>query len=110
MSSPVAGGDLLFGFSHYKKGQLFCLDLRSGATQWTGEARQGDNAAVLISGENVIFLKDDAEMIVAKATGKGFEPLRRYSVAESPTWAHPLVLHDGVVIKDATTLARWGTN
>ncbi|HLN00978.1 MAG TPA: PQQ-binding-like beta-propeller repeat protein [Bryobacteraceae bacterium] len=110
MSSPVAAGDLLFGFSHYKKGQLFCLDLRTGATQWTGEARQGDNAAVLISGENVIFLKDDAEMIIAKATGKGFEPLHTYSVAQNPTWAHPLVLRDGVVIKDATTLARWSAN
>ncbi len=110
MSSPVAAGNLLFGFSHYKKGQLFCLDLRTGATQWTGEARQGDNAAVLISGENVIFLKDDAEMIIAKTTGKGFEPLRRYSVAETATWAHPLILRDGVVIKDVATLARWGTD
>jgi outer membrane protein assembly factor BamB len=110
MSSPVAAGDLLFGFSHYKKGQLFCLDIRTGATQWTGEARQGDNAAVLISGENVIFLKDDAQMIIAKATGKGYEPLHTYSVAQSPTWAHPVVLHDGVIIKDATTLARWGAN
>ena len=110
MSSPVAKGDLLFGFSHYKKGQLFCLDLRTGATQWTGEPRQGDNAAVLTAGENLIFLKDDAEMIIAGATGKGFEPLRRYTVAESPTWAHPLILRDGVVIKDATTLARWSTD
>ena len=49
-------------------------------------------------------------LIIAKATGQGFEPLHTYSVAESPTWAHPLVLHDGVVIKDATTLARWGIN
>ena len=110
MSSPVAASDLLFGFSHYKRGQLFCLDLRTGATQWTGEGRQGENAALLVSGENVILLKDDAQMIIAKATGKGFEPLRRYTVAESATWAHPLVLRDGVVIKDATTLARWSTN
>lgn len=110
MSSPVAGGDLLFGFSQYKKGQFFCLDLHTGAARWTGPARQGDNAAVLISGENLIFLKDDAELIVAKATGQGFEPLHTYAVAQSPTWAHPLLLRDGVVIKDATTLARWGVN
>lgn len=110
MSSPVAAGDLLFGFSHYKSGQFFCVDSRTGATQWTGPPRQGDNAAVLISGENLVLLKDDAELIVAKATGKGFEPLRRYTVAGSPTWAHPLVLRKGVVIKDATTLALWTTD
>ncbi len=110
MNSPVVTTDLLFGFSHYKKGQVFCLNARTGATEWTGEPRQGDNAAVLVSGENLILLKDDAELVIAKAFSKGFEPLRHYSVADSPTWAHPLVLRDGVVIKDATTLARWSTN
>ena len=110
MSSPVASGDLLFGFSQYKKGQFFCLDLHTGATRWTGPPRQGDNAAALISGENLVFLKDDANLLVAKATGQGFEPLHTYSVAQSPTWAHPLILRDGVVIKDTTTLARWSIN
>lgn len=110
MSSPVASGDLLFGFSQYKKGQFFCVDLHTGATRWTGPARLGDNAAVLVSGKNLIFLKDDAELVIAKATGQGFEPLHTYSVAQSPTWAHPLVFLDGVVIKDTTTLARWTIN
>jgi outer membrane protein assembly factor BamB len=107
MSSPVAAGDLLFGFSQFKKGQFFCVDARTGATQWTSPPRQGDNAAVLISGENLILLKDDGELVIARATGRAFEPLRHYQVAESPTWAHPLVLRNGVVIKDATTLALW---
>jgi outer membrane protein assembly factor BamB len=107
MSSPVAAGDLLFGFSQLKKGQFFCVDARTGATQWTSPPRQGDNAAVLISGENLILLKDDGELLIARATGKSFELLRHYQVAESPTWAHPLVLPHGVVIKDATTLALW---
>ncbi len=110
MSSPVAAGDLLFGFSQFKKGQFFCVDARTGATQWTSPPRQGDNAAVLISGENLILLKDDGELLIAKATGRAFEPLRHYQVAESPTWAHPLVLRNGVVIKDATTLALWTVN
>jgi len=107
MSSPVVDGDLLFGFSHLKRGQFFAIDARTGATQWTGEPRQADNAAVLTIGGNLILLKDDAELIVAKAGGKGFDPLRRYHVAESSTWAHPLVLRKGVVIKDLTNLAMW---
>jgi outer membrane protein assembly factor BamB len=107
MSSPVLEGDLIFGFSHYKKGQFFCLDAHTGATRWTGPPRQGDNAAVLISGGNLILLKDGGELVIAKAGAKNFEPLRTYAVADSPTWAHPLVLRDGVVIKDATTLAFW---
>ncbi len=107
MSSPVVQGDLVFGFSHYKKGQFFCLDARTGVTQWTSPPRQGDNAAIIISGGSLILLKDDGELIVAKASGKAFEPLRHYTVADSPTWAHPVVLPSGLVIKDATSLSLW---
>ena len=109
MSSPVLEGDLIFGFSHYKKGQFFCVDARTGATRWTSPPRQGDNAAVLISSEKLILLKDDAQLVIAKAGGASFEPLRNYTVADSPTWAHPLILKNGVVIKDATTVAFWST-
>ena len=107
MSSPVLSGDLIFGFSHYKKGTFFCIDARTGAAQWTSTPRQGENAAVLVSGGNLILLRDEGELIIAKASGKSFEPVRRYAVADSPTWAHPLVLPNGVVIKDKTTLAFW---
>jgi outer membrane protein assembly factor BamB len=108
MSSPVLSGDLIFGFSHYKEGAFFCIDARSGATQWTSPPRQGENAAVLVSGGSLILLRDEGELIIAKASGKAFEPLRHYTVADSPTWAHPLVLPNGVVIKDKTTVALWG--
>jgi outer membrane protein assembly factor BamB len=109
MNSPVVSGDLLFGLSHYKRGQFFCLDPRNGATLWTSEGREADNAAIVDAGSALLFLTDDAELIVAKKSGKGFELLRKYSVADSPTWAHPLILSNGILIKDATTLALWGT-
>ena len=83
------------------------VDAKTGATRWISPPRQGENAAVVVTGENLVLLKDDGELIVAKASGKGFEPLRHYTVAESPTWAHPLPLRKGVVIKDLNTLALW---
>ncbi|MCU1273677.1 MAG: hypothetical protein JWO48_1108, partial [Bryobacterales bacterium] len=107
MSSPVTEGDLIFGFSHYKRGTFFCLDAKTGTTRWISPPRQGENAAVVVTGENLVLLKDDGELIVAKAAGKAFEPLRHYTVAESPTWAHPLIFRKGVVIKDRNTLALW---
>jgi len=109
MSSPVASGDLLFGLSHLKHGQFFCLDPRNGAILWTSEGRQADNAAIIDGGSVLVFLTNDAELIVARKSGKAFEPLRKYSVADSPTWAHPVILNSGILIKDATTLALWGT-
>jgi len=34
MSTAVVNGDWLFGFSHYNKGQFFCLDIESGKVLW----------------------------------------------------------------------------
>jgi outer membrane protein assembly factor BamB len=110
MSSPVVSGDLLFGFSHLKKGQLFCLDARTGATLWTGPPRAGDNAAILASSSTLYALIPDGQLTIAKPTATGLNEIRRYEVAESPTWAHPVVLGDGVLIKDLKTIARWGVD
>ena len=107
MSSPVLSGNLLFGFSHKNKGQFFCLDANTGETKWLGDPRQGDNASIIQLGQRLLLLKDDGELIVAQVSVKGFEPLRKYKVADSPTWAHPLPLEKGIVIKDADSLTFW---
>jgi outer membrane protein assembly factor BamB len=107
MSSPVLAGNLMFGFSHKNKGQFFCLDANTGKTLWLSDPRQGDNAAILQLGQRLVLLKDDGELIIAQVSAKGFEPIRRYKVADSPTWAHPLALETGIVIKDADSLTFW---
>jgi outer membrane protein assembly factor BamB len=105
MNSPVVSGDYLFGLSHKRKGQFFCLDARTGETLWTSEGREGDNAAMLAAGSVLFLLTDDAELTIAKSNAKAFEPLKKYTVAQSPTWAHPVVLGNRILIKDASTLA-----
>jgi len=104
-SSPVQKGNLVFGFSNRNSGSFFCVDAESGKTLWTSDPRQGDNAVILISGELLFLLKDNAELIVARASGKAFEPLHRYEVADSATYANPLILAKGIVVKDNTTLS-----
>ncbi len=105
MNSPVINGDYLFGLSHKRKGQFFCLDARTGETLWTSEGREGENAAMLSAGETLFLLTNDAELIVAKNNAKRFEPLKKYTVAGSPTWAHPAIIGNRILIKDASTLA-----
>ncbi|HST20644.1 MAG TPA: PQQ-binding-like beta-propeller repeat protein [Blastocatellia bacterium] len=105
MNSPVINGDYLFGLSHKRKGQFFCLDARTGETLWTSEGREGENAAMLSAGETLFLLTNDAELIVAKNNAKRFETLKKYTVAASPTWAHPAIIGNRILIKDASTLA-----
>ena len=105
MSSPVVAGDRVYGLSHKKKGQFYCLDALTGKTIWLSEGRQGDNAALLAGGGALFLLTTESELLVANAAGASFSVLKRYSVAASPTWAHPVVLGEGVLVKDAESLA-----
>ena len=104
-SSPVRKGNLIFGFTNRNSGTFFCVDADSGKTLWTSEPRQGDNAVIYVSGDLLFLLKDNAELIVARATGTAFEPLHRYEVASSSTYANPLMMPGGMVIKDSTSLS-----
>ena len=107
ISHPVVVGDTLFGFSRRAGGQLFALDARDGRVLWLGEPRFATNVAFARAGELLFVLKDDAELIVAKANGSGFEPLKKYDVADSATWAQPVISGQRIFVKDVTTLMLW---
>jgi outer membrane protein assembly factor BamB len=107
MSNPVRSGDLLFGVAMQNKGQPFCLDLKSGRTLWKGNPRQGDNAALLLAGDALVMLTTEGELVVARAAGNAYSELRRYKVADSPTWAHPVPVAAGWAIKDLDSVALW---
>jgi outer membrane protein assembly factor BamB len=104
-SSPVRKGNLIFGFSNRNSGMFFCVDAATGKTLWTSDPRQGDNAVLLISGDLLFLLKDNAELIVAKASGEKFEPMHTYQVSDNATYANPLLLDKGILIKDNTALS-----
>ena len=107
MSSAVRRGRLLFGLSHKRKGQLFCLDLESGKTLWTGPGRRGDNALLALSGDQLFALATDGALSVVRASGETFTPLAHYALADSPTWAHPALVDGHILIKDAEHLSLW---
>ena len=105
MSSPVLVGNTLFGFSHRNKGQPFALDARTGRTLWVGPPRQGENAALIAAGDAVLFLTDDGQLTVAKASDRSWTAVTKVEVASSPTWAHPVLLGSRLLVKDEQTLA-----
>jgi outer membrane protein assembly factor BamB len=107
MNSPIVSGDYLFGLSHKRKGLFFCLDARTGETLWTSNGREGENAAMLSAADVLFLLTNDAELIVAKNDAAAFKPLKKYTVAQSPTWAQPAIIGNRILIKDDSTLALW---
>lgn len=107
MSSPVRVGDRLFGMTHRRAGQFFALDLDTGEFVWRSEGREGENAAVVAAGQRVLFLTDGAELVVVDARASDYRPLARYMVADSPTWAHPVLTPSGLLVRDRAGLALW---
>jgi len=107
LSSPVLEGGLLYGFSHRHKGEFFCLEAETGRLRWRSEGRQGENAALVAAGRDLLLLTDEAKLTVVRLGADGFVPLATFTVAASPTWAHPVPTEQGLLIKDVDSLALW---
>jgi len=110
LSNPVIVGDTLFGLSEKARGQFFALDANTGKVLWLGQPRQASNTAVVKAGNLLLLLNDDGELIVARSSRAGFEPLKRYTVADSSTWAQPAVSGNRIFVKDLTSLSLWTLN
>jgi outer membrane protein assembly factor BamB len=107
LSSPVAVGGRLIGFSHLKKGQFVALDAKTGRAIWTSEGRQGDNAALVAVGASVLALTSEGKLVVFDGSASAYSLLATYVVAESATWAHPAPVRGGVLVKDVDSLTFW---
>jgi hypothetical protein len=110
LSNAVLSGDMLFGFSTRNSGQYFGVDVATGKTLWTSEGRQAGNAAIARAGALLFSLEDDGELVVARSSRTAFELVRRYTVADSATWAQAAFSGNRIFVKDVSTLALWTLN
>jgi outer membrane protein assembly factor BamB len=107
MSSAVVSGGYLYGLTHRNKGQFFCAEPKTGKVLWSTRGREAENAALIASGDLLIATTTEGELVIARRDPAKFALIRRYTVAESPIWAHPVPAGRGLLIKDAEKLAYW---
>jgi outer membrane protein assembly factor BamB len=106
MSTPVVGDGVVYGFSNKQKGQFVALDLKTGVVKWTTEGRQGEHASMLLTPAHLVTLTNNGEMQVARRGGGAFVADKKYTVADSATWAMPVVLGRDLIVRDATSVMR----
>nr|ART38424.1 G364 [uncultured bacterium] len=106
MSSPVYGDGLIYGLSEKRKGQFVALDAKTGVVRWITEGREGEHASVMLTPANLVYLTNNADLIVARRGTAKFEVDKRYDVAESATWAAPVFLGTDLLVRDASGLMR----
>lgn len=105
MNSPVLDGEHFFGMTNKRKGSLFCAEAATGKVLWSTEGREGANAAVLHTKDLLFILNNDAGLIVAKKNHNRFEQLAKYLVADTATYAHPIIFDKQILIKDDASIA-----
>jgi outer membrane protein assembly factor BamB len=110
MSTGVVIGNSLFGFSPRNSGQYFAIDANTGQTQWLSEPRIAENAAVVRAGNLWFALDTEARLSVSRANPKQMDVLRRYTVAQSATWAQPVLSGQRLFIKDLNSISLWTLN
>ena len=107
MSSPAASGSTIFGLSNKNRGQFFAIDVATGKTLWLGKAREAENASIVRAGNHLLLSTTNSELIVARPSVTAFEEVKRYTIADSATWAHPAYAGRTIAVKDVDKLIVW---
>jgi outer membrane protein assembly factor BamB len=106
-NTPVLKDGFLYGFSD--KSSLFCMDAKTGKVCWTDAPRrgQGNFAAVLDAGACLFALPSNSELVVFKPGDKEFTELAKYKVAETPTYATPVISGKRIFVRDQDAVTLW---
>jgi outer membrane protein assembly factor BamB len=107
MSSPAVSGTTIYGLSNKNRGQFFAIDAATGKTLWLGKGREAENASIVRAGDYLLMTTTNSELIVARANPKAYEEIKRYTIANSATWAHPAYAGRTIAVKDVDKLIVW---
>lgn len=109
-NTPTLKDGLLYGLSSSGgRGatNLFCLKAENGDTLWTDTAKRGECGGILDAGSVLLLFSSNSELVVFKPNDKKFEEVTKYKIADSPTWAYPIVAGNRVFVKDKDSVTLW---
>ncbi len=104
--SPVFAEGVIYGMSNKRRGHFVALDVETGAVKSATQGRDGNHASILQTKEHVLFLTDGAVLIVARRTPDGFKEEKRYELGTGVTWTMPIMLPDGLLVREANSVVR----
>jgi outer membrane protein assembly factor BamB len=104
-NTPVLKDGLLFGLSN--RNNLFCINAQTGETAWTDSTARGSRGfgAIVDAGACLLTLPNDSELLVFKPSGKQYEEVARIKVAETATYAYPVIAGNRIFVKDEDSVA-----
>jgi outer membrane protein assembly factor BamB len=105
-NTPVLRDGLLYGMTPGKL--FFCMNAQTGETLWTDKTKRGECGTILNAGSVLLALTSDSALLAIQPSDKGYRELAKYTVADAPTWAYPIIAGKRVYVKDkAGSLTLW---
>ena len=106
-STPVLKDGWLYGLSD--KSNLYAMNAQNGQAGWTDAAKRGmgNFGAVLDAGSCIMALPSNSELIVFKPSEKEYAELAKIKVAETPTYAHPVIAGSRIFVRDQDSVILW---
>jgi len=104
-NTPVLRDGVLFGLSD--KGNLFCVDAKTGKTAWIDQTkRDGQGFTSIVDGGSCLLaLPSSSEMVVFKPDAKQYQELARIKVAATQCYAFPVLAGNRIFVKDQDSVA-----
>jgi len=107
--TPVLKDGLLFGLSD--KAGFYCINAKTGQTAWNeANTQRGAFGSILDAGSALIALTPKSHLIVFEPSDKAYTEVASIKVAESATYAHPVLAGDRLFIQDQNSLTLWTLN
>ena len=117
-NTPVLKEGLLYGLSPSPTGgggrgmqqppnNFFCMNAQTGEELWTDKTLRGQCGAVLDAGTVLIALTSDSNLVAFKPSNKEYTELAKIKVADTETWAYPIVAGNRIYVKDRDSVIAW---
>ncbi len=104
-NTPVLRDGFLYGLSD--RGNYFCINSQSGATAWTDTLRRGQFGAIVDAGTVLLGLTQDGTLSVFRPTDKAYTEVASIKVADTQTYAHPVLAGKRIFVRDRDSITLW---
>jgi outer membrane protein assembly factor BamB len=104
-NTPVLKDGLLFGLSD--RSTFYCMNARSGQVAWSDTTKHDIFGSVLDAGSVLLALTPQSELFAFQPDGKKYTELARIKIADTPTYAHPVISGNRIYTKDDEMLTLW---
>ena len=105
-ASPVLKNGLLYGLS--QRGQFYCIDAQTGKTAWIeSDGNHGGFGSIVDAGSVLMALTPQSQLIVFQPSAKEYSQVASLKVADTPTYAYPVVAGKRIFVEDQNSVTLW---